>query len=101
MSHFCTMFDNISQAIPKLTKWIEVKSLYLKYIKYIFIKFKIYELSNILTVIGNKEVENEESNSSINVITIDIFIKLVYYVPASQTKITVIQVHILFFFLEL
>ena len=55
----------------------------------------------LLTVIGNKEVENEESNSSINVITIDIFIELIYYVPASQTKITVIQVHILFFFLEL
>ena len=84
-----------------LKKRIEVKTLYLKYIKYIFIKFKIYELSNILTVIGNKEVESEESNSYINVITIDIFIKLVYYVPASQTKITVILVHILFFFFEL
>ena len=43
---FYPMFDNISQAIPKLTKRIGVKNLYLKYIKYIFIKFKIYELSN-------------------------------------------------------
>ena len=76
--HFYPMFDNISQAIPKLTKWIEVKSLYLKYTTYIFIKFKIYELSQILAVIGNKEVESEESNSSINVINIAIFIELVY-----------------------
>ena len=77
------------------------KNFILKIYKYIFIKFKVYELSHILTVIGNKELENEESNSSINVIAIAIFIELFYYLPSSQTKINVILAHILFFFLEL